>query len=114
MVNKQIQKRSSSESSQSIGLSRLSEHKKLKLDVSNLTIISHSWIANHVLDDTSPLLKEEVRQKIKEEGGSWPKHLNSARGIRSAFSSFSNIIFYVEGVSNSNATYVSGKFLTTQ
>ena len=50
------------------------------------------WSFRHVLDASSPLLKKEVRERIRNYGGGWPSDLDSHEKIRCCLSNDLNSI----------------------
>lgn len=51
-----------------------SQYLTVKLVDSEHPFFSRVWHGMHKLDATSPLLTNIARQKITENGGSWPRH----------------------------------------
>ena len=64
-----------------------------------------AWLARHVLDEYSPILKPRVRRLIKRNGGHWPEKLNSYSGVRESIQ-FNQILVSLNGVSNVSASDV--------
>lgn len=63
------------------------------------------WLARHVLDEYSPLVKSKVRKMIRKNGGNWPEKLNSYNGVRESLR-FNQILVSLNGVSNISASDV--------
>lgn len=95
----------------------------LKFVDSSHYLFNRVWVVHHVLDETSPLLKMEVRERIKnardnkimeqkKSGGhqnivtEWPADLASAEKIRESLEPFENIVISLKAISNSSATVV--------
>lgn len=59
-----------------------------------------TWFLRHVLDESSPLLKEEVRTHLKERGRKgWDAKLNNYRDIRNGLVEFTSIRIMMSGSS---------------
>ena len=72
-------------------------------------------IVEHILNEYSPLLKDEIRQRILNEKvdkgddvSTWPADLNSAKKIRQCLKPFQDLVVTMDATSNSSATSVSG------
>ncbi|KAL7540313.1 hypothetical protein ACHAXR_010015, partial [Thalassiosira sp. AJA248-18] len=64
------------------------------------------WHGVHILDSTSPLLSDNAKQRIKENGGSWPEAwLDRPAKIRRKLD-FHSLVITVAGVSNVSACTV--------
>ena len=63
------------------------------------------WVARHVLDQDSPLLKPEAKELIQMNGGHWPPQLNSAEGVRKSVK-FDQLLVSLSGTSNADANTV--------
>lgn len=89
---------------------KLLEHKSsfsdIKMDFDEHPFFSRVWVVSHSLDMNSPLLKDSVKAKIRDNNGSWPYTLNSPHSIRSAIKNFDRLIFSINGTSNSSASEV--------
>ncbi len=57
------------------------------------------WVGQHVLDESSPLLKDKVKAKLSKRQGLWPKSLCTAAMIKKSLD-FNQIIVSITGVSN--------------
>mmetsp|Transcript_21381 Transcript_21381/g.32589 ORF Transcript_21381/g.32589 Transcript_21381/m.32589 type:complete len:539 (-) Transcript_21381:467-2083(-) len=89
---------------------KLLEHKSsfsdIKMDFDEHPFFSRVWVVSHSLDMNSPLLRDSVKAKIRDNNGSWPYTLNSPHSIRSAIKNFDRLIFSIHGTSNSSASEV--------
>jgi len=65
------------------------------------------WHGTHILDESSPLLTQAARHKIKMNGGSWPDTWLRVDNIRRKLD-FQNLIVTVAGISNLSACSVYG------
>lgn len=64
-----------------------------------LYLIRGSGYFEHTLDENSPLLKDSVRERIRQNGG-WPSDLNDYRKIRDSFSDdVDHIVVFMQGTS---------------
>ena len=65
------------------------------------------WVFRHVLDRSSPLLKQSVKQSIVDRGG-WPAELNSPTKIRESLNdAIQDIVITFSGTSHLTADQVS-------
>jgi hypothetical protein len=55
---------------------------KMHVEASDHPFFKRVWLARHVLDENSPVLKPRVRRQIRKNGGSWPERLNTHYAIR--------------------------------
>lgn len=83
---------------------------QLKLVVSRIlrcfaTSKKRVWLARHVLDDSSPIVKPRVRRQIRRNRGYWPERLNSYACVRDSLQ-FNQILVSLNGVSNVSASDV--------
>jgi hypothetical protein len=78
---------------------------KILIEASDHPFFKRVWLARHVLDETSPLLKPRVRRQIRKNGGSWPARLNNCTAIRDSLQ-FNQILVSLNGVSNVSASDV--------
>jgi hypothetical protein len=78
---------------------------KMHLEASEHPFFKRVWLARHVLDEHSPLLKPKVRRHIGRNGGFWPERLNSYEGVRESLK-FNQIVVSLKGVSNISAAHV--------
>ena len=76
-------------------------HCDLKLSPSSHPFFCRTWIVQHVLDETSPLLKEDVRKHLKERGPDrgWDASLNNYIDIRNAMVEFTSVTIMLSGSS---------------
>ena len=77
----------------------------LDLDHSEHPFFKRLWTFRHIIDAKSPLLKSAARQRIMENGGTWPTEWNDAQSVRNAIR-FNQIVASFTGVSNINAADV--------
>jgi hypothetical protein len=78
---------------------------KVMIEASDHPFFKRVWLARHVLDETSPILKAKVRRQIRKNGGGWPSRLNSYTAIRDSLQ-FNQILVSLNGVSNVSASTV--------
>jgi hypothetical protein len=78
---------------------------KMLIEASDHPFFKRVWLARHVLDETSPILKPRVRRQIRRNGGYWPEKLNSWQAIRESLQ-FNQILVSLNGVSNVSASDV--------
>jgi hypothetical protein len=78
---------------------------KMTIEASEHPFFRRVWVARHVLDDHSPILKDKVRRQIRRHGGMWPEKLSNATDIRDCLQ-FNQILVSLTGVSNISAAAV--------
>lgn len=78
---------------------------KMLIEASDHPFFKRVWLARHVLDETSPILKPKIRRQIRRHGGSWPERLCTWNAIRDALQ-FNQILVSLNGVSNVSASDV--------
>lgn len=78
---------------------------KIMIEASDHPFFKRVWLARHVLDETSPILKPRVRRQIRKNGGAWPSRLGSYTAIRDSLQ-FNQILVSLNGVSNVSASDV--------
>jgi hypothetical protein len=78
---------------------------KLMIEASDHPFFKRVWLARHILDEHSPILKPRVRKMIRKNGGRWPERLNNYTGIRDSLR-FNQILVSLNGVSNVSASNV--------
>jgi hypothetical protein len=78
---------------------------KMVIEASDHPFFKRVWLARHVLDESSPILKPRVRRQIRRNGGSWPERLNNHSGVRDSLA-FNQILVSLNGVSNVSASDV--------
>ena len=78
---------------------------KMLIEASDHPFFKRVWLARHVLDETSPILKPRVRRQIRRNGGYWPEKLNGWQAIRESLQ-FNQILVSLNGVSNVSASDV--------
>ena len=75
---------------------------KMEIEASEHPFFRRVWVARHVLDADSPILKHKIRRQIRKNGNRWPQKLNNARDIRDSLY-FNQILVSLTGVSNISA-----------
>jgi hypothetical protein len=75
---------------------------KMEIEASEHPFFRRVWVARHILDADSPILKHKVRRQIRKNGNRWPQKLNNARDIRDSLY-FNQILVSLTGVSNISA-----------
>lgn len=75
---------------------------KMEIEASEHPFFRRVWVARHVLDADSPILKHKIRRLIRKNGNRWPSKLNNARDIRDSLH-FNQILVSLTGVSNISA-----------
>lgn len=78
---------------------------KMLIEASDHPFFKRVWLARHILDETSPILKPRVRRQIRRNGGSWPERLCTWNAIRDSLQ-FNQILVSLNGVSNISASDV--------
>lgn len=78
---------------------------KMMIEASDHPFFKRVWLARHVLDDNSPIVKARIRRQIRKNNGSWPDRLNTHAGIRDSLE-FNQILVSLNGVSNVSASDV--------
>ena len=78
---------------------------KLEIDSPDHPFFKRAWVAKHVIDHHSPLLRQEARELVRLNGGHWPEELNSADAVRASVM-FDQILVSFSGVSNVDAKSV--------
>ena len=78
---------------------------KMPIEASDHPFFKRVWLARHVLDETSPILKPKARRQIRRNGGSWPDELCTWNAIRNSLQ-FNQILVSLNGVSNVSASDV--------
>jgi len=73
----------------------------LKLSPSFHPYFCRTWFLRHILDESSPLLKEDVRRRLKERGPhkGWDGKLNNYKDIRKGLVEFTSIRIMMSGSS---------------
>jgi len=77
----------------------------MHIEASDHPFFKRVWLARHVLDDTSPIVKPRVRRQIRRNGGHWPERLSHHSGIRNSLQ-FNQILVSLNGVSSVSASDV--------
>ena len=78
---------------------------KMLIEASDHPFFKRVWLARHVLDETSPILKPRVRRQIRRHNGAWPERLCTWNAIRDSLQ-FNQILVSLNGVSNVSASDV--------
>jgi hypothetical protein len=78
---------------------------KLDIESPEHPFFKRQWLARHILDHNSPLLRPEARELVRLNGGHWPQELNSAEAVRASFH-FDQILVSLTGTSNVDANSV--------
>lgn len=78
---------------------------KMMVEASDHPFFKRVWLARHVLDEHSPIMKARVRRQIRKNGGNWPERLNNYSAIRDSLQ-FNQILVSLNGVSNISASDV--------
>ena len=78
---------------------------KMMLEAGEHPFFKRVWLAHHVLDETSPILKPRVRRQIRRNRGFWPERLNNYKDVRDSLQ-FNQILVSLNGVSNVSASDV--------
>ena len=77
----------------------------MMIEAGNHPFFKRVWLARHILDEYSPIVKPKVRRMIQKNGGHWPERLNSHSGVRESLR-FNQILVSLNGVSNISASDV--------
>lgn len=72
---------------------------KLALKPSFHPYFSRVWFLRHTLDDTSPLLRRDVRKAIRDRCDGWDPSLNNYQDIRECLVEFSSLQIIMSGAS---------------
>lgn len=78
---------------------------KITLSPNNHPCFNASWRVIHTLDEKSPLLNKEVRNKIKKAGGFWPADLNNVEGLEKSID-FDQFLVSFDGLSKATGSNV--------
>jgi hypothetical protein len=78
---------------------------KLEIESQEHPFFKRIWNARHVLDQDSPLLKQDAKDLILLNGGHWPEELNSAEAVRASMH-FDQILVSLSGTSNADCNSV--------
>jgi len=78
---------------------------KMMIEAGEHPFFKRVWLARHVLDDTSPIVKPKVRRQIQRNNGYWPERLNNYQKVRESLQ-FNQILVSLNGVSNVSASDV--------
>ena len=95
----------------SVGDAKVETSEKVNITPSSLPYFKEgAWYFNHVLNQNSPLLKDSVREMIRQQGGKWPTELNDYGKVRS---SFSDKLEYIAVVFNGTSVLTSTSIFKT-
>lgn len=72
---------------------------KLALKPANHPYFSRVWFLRHTLDATSPLLRREVRNAIRDSPDGWDPAFNNYRDIRKCLVEFNSLRILISGAS---------------
>jgi hypothetical protein len=78
---------------------------KMSIEASDHPFFKRVWLARHILDEYSPIVKPRVRRQIRRNGGYWPDRLNNCADVRESLR-FNQILVSLNGVSNVSASDV--------
>jgi hypothetical protein len=78
---------------------------KMYIEAAEHPFFKRVWVARHVLDDSSPIVKPKIKKMIKKNGGFWPEKFSSYSGIRACLQ-FNQILVSLNGISNASASDV--------
>jgi hypothetical protein len=78
---------------------------KLEIESPDHPFFKRVWMVRHTVDHHSPLLRAHARNMVRENGGFWPKELNSHEGVRAAIH-FDKVLVSMSGTSNADANSV--------
>jgi len=78
---------------------------RLEIESPDHPFFKRVWIARHVVNEHSPLLTVEARRLVRENGGTWPQHLNNYEKVRESIQ-FDQILVSLSGTSNNDANSV--------
>ena len=78
---------------------------KIPFEADKHPYFSRVWFPRHRLDENSPLLTPDARDRVKMAGGYWPSDMNNWRDIKNSLQ-FRHILFFVSGTSNATAATV--------
>jgi Ion channel len=72
---------------------------KIHIESQEHPFFKRMWVAKHVLDHESPLLRPETRNLIRLNAGHWPVELNSAKSVRKCVC-FDQLLVSLSGTSH--------------
>jgi hypothetical protein len=78
---------------------------KLEIESPDHPFFKRVWMVRHTVDQHSPLLRAHARNMVKDNGGFWPRELNSHEGVRAAIH-FDKVLVSMSGTSNADANSV--------
>jgi len=89
-----------------IMLNSQAEFVRVNIGTQQNPFFKRSWLAQHKLDEQSPLLSSAARKLIEENNGYWPSYLNSVEGVKHSLRQFTNLSVTFSGVCNFSAASV--------
>lgn len=78
---------------------------KLEVGTPEHPFFKRVWNICHQLDEHSPLLSNETRKRIKENGGFWPADMNNYAAVRASIL-FDQILVSLSGTSSAGANSI--------
>ena len=85
------------------------QFRNVNVEPSSVPLFDKILYVRHVLQQDSPLLKNEIRKRMKKNHGRWPPEIDTAEKIRGCFD-FTQMIVSLEGISDvSKSTVYSQK-----
>jgi hypothetical protein len=79
---------------------------KMHIETTDHPFFKRVWLARHILDEHSPIVKARVKHAIRRNHGAWPYNkLHTYDDIRNSLQ-FNNIIVSLNGVANISASTV--------
>ena len=78
---------------------------KMRIESPEHPFFKRVWVAQHILNEFSPIVTPRTRKAIRNNGGFWPEYLNNYKGVRQSLK-FNQILVSLHGVSNVSATDV--------
>jgi hypothetical protein len=78
---------------------------KLEVESPDHPFFKRVWMVRHTVDQHSPLLRAHARNMVNDNGGFWPRELNSHEGVRAAIH-FDKVLVSMSGTSNADANSV--------
>ena len=85
------------------------QFRNVNVEPSSVPLFDKILYVRHVLHQDSPLLKNEIRKRMKKNHGRWPPEIDTAEKIRGCFD-FTQMIVSLEGISDvSKSTVYSQK-----
>jgi hypothetical protein len=83
---------------------------KVDIEADSYPYFRRVWYCRHVLNSQSPLLRRDVRRKIRSNGNKWPaSEINDFEGIRHSLVQFNAIVATMTGTLNTTSNSVFRK-----